>query len=68
MTKHNKKIPWKTVWIKRYHGKINQIEDIVEQKPDYSNDYVLVRPTIQRVRIWFEPLGKERPAKVLRTL
>jgi hypothetical protein len=56
------------VWVLRHHGKIDQIEDLSEQKPDFSNDAVYGKPTVQRVRLWFEPLGKEKPSKVWRHL
>lgn len=51
----------KIVWAERHDGKIVEIFD---RKPDYSNDDLVIRPTLQKVRVWLEPLGKETPAKV----
>ena len=59
-----KMVPYMIVWIERHKDGLRQIEHLHTQKPDWGNDAVHSRPTIQKVRIWLEPLGKEKLAKV----
>lgn len=61
-------IPAGTWWLKTHpEQSLSDALDndgLSKQKPDYSNDDVVSRPKLQRVRMWLEPLGPAKLAKV----
>lgn len=64
-------MPVGTWWVERHPDTslAGQLDEAIhKRKPDLSNDDVFSRPTLQRCRVWLEPLGPAKLAKVRSTI